>query len=155
MSLKNKSDELKEKAKELEKEAALIKELKEKFPDLEEYSNRWNHVHYCSKMIIPKCDKFNMTHSCGCCYDSMLYVKPYIKYKDIKIHSDPVEITVGNQSNYDGVDNEWHDDWEKKLIDLGFSDGLINAVRNRADKDKKSLELWHEYQAKLDALDDE
>ena len=140
--------------KELKKKAKLLEDLKKAFPNIREYKNRWGHVHYCTKDVIPMVDAFESIHDCGCCEDSPLYIKPYILFGDGKtrIYTDPVEICVGEKCPWTYGDR-WDENWYEKFEQLGFSNDFIGRVEENYLKDKKRLEAYEQYQAELDNID--
>lgn len=107
------------------KDLELKKELLENFPDLELHSLRWS-TQYSSKSINKIVTEFYKKNSCGCCLDSVIKIRPYIKYKNVYIFTNPVEFDIGENSEYNGPN--YLDNWKDKFIETEINPILINKV---------------------------
>ena len=69
-------------------------------------------------------------HSCGCCADAALYIRPYIERKvlgkSVRIYSQPETFCVGERAYNGGyhVDS----DWREKLRNADIPEKLIERV---------------------------
>lgn len=124
-------------AKEIEQqqqELDQIKKLMELYPDLRKNVNRWKTVTYCSKTANSQCNDFGMRYSCGCCSDAAKMVLPFIETPYGKVHSDPVEFTIGSKDSSELLD------FEKHMTDSGIPKELIERIRKTYEKTEEEEE---------------
>ena len=129
----------------IEQEIETLKKVVEKFPDLKEYKGRWQ-SYYTSGEALKLADKINVNHSCGCCPDAALYVKPYLEYLGIKIFCPKPEICIG-EGTYSGPDNI-DDNWKEILEKEGVTSPKIYELVS--DLVEENAKEWKECEADKD-----
>lgn len=142
-----------EKAKEeLKIKTETINAVLSKFPDADVYKNRWDREFYNSKTANSQTTNIEISRSCGCCTDAVIYAKPYLIINDIKIYSNPVEIYIG-ECDYDGLEH-YDANWEKLLKNENISDIAINSIREKIKKANDKIEAHDRYLNELEEINE-
>lgn len=114
-----------------------LRKLLHLFPDLDEYTDRWNRKYLVHKdCLIPT--HVHLSFGCGCCPDSFLLVYPYTEIKiTLGLEVDPktevfhiyrpeISYPVGNNNDGNGVMPL--PNWEKILQEKNIPQSLIKVV---------------------------
>lgn len=121
--------------KAMQKKLAEIENIKNLFPDVEVFTDRWQKKYYKSKSVNAIVDQWDYHASCGCCPDAAIYYRAYIEFNGINIYSDPVQMYVGNQSysHYDKIDptKNWKENIEKYGLNKKIEEEIIKSVERR------------------------
>jgi len=120
--------ELNEKIIELRSEANTLEKILEKFPDLREDKDRWNTIRLYSRKINNIADEVCIHHSCGCCPDSCLLVRPYKTFHGKPIFSDPTHFVIGQKNDW-GYGEISYNEWENKLVEEDINQSIIDKIR--------------------------
>jgi hypothetical protein len=99
--------------------------LIERFPDLKENKNRWNHVRLSSKLVNSSTNDAEIKHNCGCCDDSPLEVWPYAEIEGLRVFSDPASFTVGQKS---GLGDIPYPGWDERMRKSNIPQIVIDRV---------------------------
>lgn len=118
-------ERLKNEAKDLEKKAELLEHLLVTYPDLERFTDRWHREYFCSKKVNEQATEYESCHSCGCCSDSALLIKPYIIDNTIRIYTNPYCVAVGEKGYRGDIP---HREWEDRLRKAGYRQEIIDGV---------------------------
>jgi len=97
------------------------------YPDLNISIDRWNKIKYYSNLANENVTNCDIYYSCGCCYDSMIKVSPYIQTQYGRIYSDPSQFLIG-EKNCDGPDLQ-DNNWEQILLDHKIPTLIIDKVK--------------------------
>jgi len=135
-----------------EKKLIQVKHLLESFPDLEIQTDRWDRERYSSAKVNSLADHVDMRHNCGCCADSPLEARPYIRFEDDQlIFSNPDFFFVGEKNVSHGFDDPT-EGWEAHMRAAGISEAAIVLVHEYF---KSQIEARRsELQSALDCLED-
>jgi len=110
-----------------------IKELITQFPDLERYPDRWGNVRYGTTAVNAIAAEYEMNHSCGCCRDAALIIRPYIKLANGQIvYSKPAEFFVGNGKSW-GYGDVPKEGWREYMGKCNIHPKIIAAVQSHFD----------------------
>jgi hypothetical protein len=107
--------------------AIAIKQLLTTYPDLKRHKSRWGEERYCSPMFNTSVTDCEITHACGCCPDSAIYVWPYLEKDGHRLYAYPIPFHVG-EANYGNGENSL-DNWEDKLRSAHIPDHIIQKVQ--------------------------
>ena len=124
---------------------ATLKKLQEYFPDLGYSIDRWNYFRLHSARVNTIATEADIHHSCGCCSDSPLLVRPYVNKDGQKIYCIPESFNVGEKS-YSGGDRP-NSGWVKDLQDAGITKEVIEIVKEYFKQEKEC------YEDELDSFD--
>lgn len=132
------SDELERRARlrsKLKEEAAIAAlkwKLFNQYDDLCESTDRGDNVRLCSKHVNSITNRTVIYHTCGCCPDAGLIVRPYIRFYDgdyyVNVFSDPPSFDIGQQVEF-GEGDEPYEGWEQRLKDHDIPDKVIEEVK--------------------------
>jgi hypothetical protein len=126
---------LSEKLDQQEAEIAKRRKLLRRFPDLREQVDRWKTVRLYSKAVNAIAVEAQIHHTCGCCADAPLVVRPYVRVDGECIYSDPPEIYIGHR-NYWGGGDVLVPDWRHRLSEAGLSAEVAEIV-SRCGKEEE------------------
>jgi hypothetical protein len=128
-------------------QADQIESLLKEYPDLRQFTGRWNKVAYYSKSVNTKVDRFDLRHNCGCCNDSPLELWPYLETPGGNVYSDPPKFIIGEKHWIAGDRSEVG--WKESLKTAGLPETIIGAVsmhfRKCADERRVMAEDDNEY----------
>jgi len=142
-------EELKTKYREADQALTIINILIHDFPDLDIKHTRWGDILLHSKSVNDDVDDCVICHSCGCCNDSPLLVRPFKSFilnnVVTKIYSNPPEFCIGEKMitpvkirDSDGDEKyateEIRADWIKILKTEHISDKVIEKVAKYANE---------------------
>ena len=139
---------MEDKIQKLEAEAAQLKKLKAKFPDLTENRDRWGRVRLSAKSANALTTDIYTHHSCGCCNDAPFLARPYLKYEGAEIYSEPASVCIGEKST-SFYGDYWDDDWREKLSAIGIPETTIDKLNEAYEKDKRRRDAYNNYQEEL------
>jgi hypothetical protein len=116
-----------------------IKELIKQFPDLTRYRDRWEHIYYGSATVNSIATEYEMEHSCGCCSEAALIIRPYIELNDNqliynknsikqRIYSKPAEFFIGNKNPFSDLKYKPKEDWKDWMLKESIHPKVIEAV---------------------------
>ncbi len=115
--------------------------LKKEFADLDCDIDRWQHRRFKSALVNAQATNFDINHSCGCCYDAALYIRPYlertINNNVFKIYSNPLTFSVGWKSSggYE-VKLEWSEPMKKANIASNIISKIESFLNDNKDYDE-------------------
>lgn len=118
-----------------QKTVAEVTALKERFPDLHVTVDRWARKRYSSKLVNPIADQVDMQHNCGCCADSPLEARPYIRWNGVSVFASPDHYRVGEKTS-SGLDDPY-EAWEAGMRDYGISETAIQLVGEYFEEQKR------------------
>lgn len=124
-----------DKIKKFEKELSELKRAKDLFLDIEIERDRWSTERLSSESVNEKADRVYFHHSCGCCADSPLLARPYIKVDGINIYSKPASFYIGhlNEYGYGEIESEG---WEDRMRESNISEEAIRKTRQYLDENQ-------------------
>jgi len=134
-------------------EAAKLKELALRYPDLKKRVGRWNKVAYYTRDVNTQVTRFDIRHNCGCCNDSPLEIWPYVESSAGNVYSDPPSFQVGER-HWMGGDRPY-DGWQKSMRDAGIPESIVGAVsmhfkQSREDRIASAVEDGDVYEEKAE-----
>lgn len=127
-----------EKIHSLQARLDFYKKLYDELPDLEEIKGRWEATYLVSKSVNPRCHKFSMKNSCGCCRDSALVVTFSADINQVAVFSDPPEFVIALRDNGVATPVE---NWKENLQKHNLPQSLIDAVERRLQQHMKKKEI--------------
>jgi hypothetical protein len=111
-----------------QRELDAITELRREFPDLETDKDRWGRVRYMAKSANPRVNEVLFHRNCGCCPDSPLHARPYLKLvSGVEIYSNPCNVMVGSPSEW-GYGFRERDGWRKTYEEAGVNPAIIKRI---------------------------
>jgi hypothetical protein len=115
-----------------------IKALISQYSDLTRYPDRWGNVRYGTTAVNAIAVEYERNHSCGCCRDAALIIRPYIKLADGQIvYSKPAEFYVGNGKSW-GDGDVPKDGWKEYMEKCNIHPTIITAVERHFELYKNS-----------------
>lgn len=136
MTIEKEIQELQQKAGDLVRSAALLRQLQEAFPDIEKHVGRFGWQVYASASVNAQVTDCDIRHSCKCCHDSPLKLHPYIQTEHGKVYSNPSTFVIGERRTYD-VDSP-KAGWKQLLRDAGIPEIIVQQAEKRFT-DQKAL----------------
>lgn len=129
-------EDKREEISKIQKEIETLEILLKKYPDLERHVDRWRTERFMSKQINSIADKCYFAHSCGCCNDAPLFVRPYIIDEETgaEIYSNPAQIFIGEKNPYPVPGRVYKPeradpDWEEGLKKHNISQIVIDKTQ--------------------------
>ena len=102
-------------------------DLGTRIEDLDWSNDRWNNKYWYSKSVNSLCTDIEISHSCGCCRDSRLQVRPYAIIDGRRIFSDPVVFGIG-EKNECGIGDRPDSNWFMKLRESKIPENTIIKI---------------------------
>lgn len=132
---------LKEKIQTLEKEAAELRILLEKYPNLREEKNRWGVGRLISPDINGK-DDLEITYesSCGCCSDAFLIFHAIVRENNHIIYTDPMDL-ISRDSLELIKENEIREHLSSFKIHPTVQEEILKEIRLTRDKAQNEYEM--------------
>lgn len=130
--MKNTEDELKRLQAEissLNAELHQLMSIRAQFPDARVHTSRWNVKRICSAAVNALAVDFEYGHSCSCCPDAGLMVRPYIDTEHGRVHTDPPIFYIGEKMH--GGRDRLFFDWDEGLRQANVSAGLIEKISSK------------------------
>lgn len=128
MSMERHIEQLQKEQSKAQKELDTIEKLKSEFPDLEVDTDRWGHKRYMAKSANTRVTDVLFHRNCGCCSDSPVHARPYLKLEDgTTIYSNPCNVWIG-EPTWGGGFREYPD-WEKRFWEAGISLDAVKSIR--------------------------
>jgi hypothetical protein len=128
---------IQEKLTQLKKEAERLDNLTKLYPDLEEYTGRWERSVVCSVSVNGLVTDFDSRFNCGCCSDSPWEVWPYLKTPYGRVYSNPARFSVGTKYDHDiAIPDK---DWKKDLLRAGIADTVIEKISEVFEQNRTIL----------------
>lgn len=120
-------------------ELGRIHRLRQTFPDLEADTDRWGRVRYMAKSANARVDHVMIHRNCGCCPDSPIHARPYLKFEGEEIYSNPCSAMVGRPSIWGyGFEEDPH--WRKAYEDAGINPQILAEIQRYVDSRKEDDE---------------
>ena len=130
--------DLKTKIEKQQSDLKRLEKILEKYPDIREEKDRWEHIRLCSKSANSLANDVEIRHSCGCCEDAALYAYPFIEIDGETIYCDPCRFYIG-QKNYGNGEVEEYG-WKNELIKHGIPQIISDKIRDNFDANKPVYE---------------
>ena len=135
-----------------QRELETIAALREEFPDLETDRDRWGRVRYMAKSANARVTDVMIHRNCGCCADSPLHARPYLKLNNgTYIYSNPCDVMVGEPYSWGDGFREY-DGWKKTYTEAGINPEVIEQIERHIgylsrdddddDDDDEEDETW-------------
>jgi len=126
--LTNHIEKLQKEQTKAQKELDFISELRLEFPDLEVDTDRWRRTRYMAKSANPRVNEVLFHRNCGCCPDSPLHARPYIKLSNgTYVYSSPCNVMVGEPYGY-GDGFKEYEGWRGKYVEAGINPAVIKSI---------------------------
>lgn len=133
MTMQQHIDKLQKEAQKARQEVHQIEELRKEFPDLETDRDRWGRIRYMAKSANARVNEVLIHRNCGCCADSPLHARPYLKLDNgIEIYSNPCNMMVGEPYAYGSGFREY-DGWRKKYEEAGINPQVIERIQSHIE----------------------
>jgi len=128
MTISTHMDSLRKEQDKAQKELNFIAELRQEFPDLETDKDRWGRVRYMAKSANPRVNEVLFHRNCGCCGDSPMHARPYLKLSNgTEIYSNPCNVMVGEPYAYGDGFREY-DGWKDKYVEADINAAVITRI---------------------------
>jgi hypothetical protein len=129
MPIANHIENLQKEQTKAQRELETITALREEFPDLEIDKDRWGRTRYMAKSANARVTNVLFHRNCGCCGDSPLHARPYIKLNNgTEIYSDPCNVMIGSPNDYGSGFYE-NDHWEQTYTEAGINPAILERIR--------------------------
>jgi hypothetical protein len=127
-------EQLKKEQTKAQHELDTIEKLKAEFPDLEVDTDRWGCKRYMAKSANARVTDVVFHRNCGCCSDSPVHARPYLKLEDgTTIYSNPCNVMIGEPTWGGGF---WeYEDWEKRYWEAALSLEAVKTIRRYIDRE--------------------
>lgn len=117
----------KEQAK-AQSELTFIEELRQEFPDLESHRDRWGRIRYMAKSANARVTEVMFHRNCGCCPDSPLHARPYLKLGNgTLVYSNPCDAMIGEPYAW-GDGFKEYEGWRAKYVGAGVNPQIIGHI---------------------------
>jgi hypothetical protein len=129
MGITNHIDQLKKEQTKAQRELDFITELRQEFPDLEAHTDRWRRVRYMAKSANARVNEVMFHRNCGCCADSPVHARPYIKLSNgTYVYSNPCDVMIGEPYSWGDGFREY-EGWEEKYVEAEINPAAIETIR--------------------------
>lgn len=132
MTILNHIEKLQKESAKAQAELGHIERLRREFPDLETDRDRWGRVRYMAKSANAKVDQVLFHLNCGCCADSPLHARPYLKFEGETIYSNPCNVMVGSPHAWGNGFSEGKG-WRKTYEDAGINPKVLEMIQRHVD----------------------
>jgi hypothetical protein len=107
-----------------------IREVQSRYTDLDVEIDRWKKERFKSPSANALVEYFESGYSCGCCTDSIKYVRPYMIVKcfsgtEFKVFSDPPQFVIGVR----GVEEDVITEFVTQMREKGISEVVIKKLQ--------------------------
>jgi len=127
---------------EAQRELDAIEKLRAEFPDLEVSTDRWGRKRYMAASANPRVNEVLFHRNCGCCADSPLHARPYLRLDDgTEIYSNPCNVMVGEPYAWSDGFREY-DGWREKYESAGVNPRIIERIQQHIDHLSGEDESW-------------
>jgi hypothetical protein len=127
-SLKRRVDELTKLVKDSQSELQQLEELQEQFPDLEVIKDRWGTMRFSAESANKLADNYYTKFGCGCCNDSPKFLYPYTLVNDVKVHTKPERVCIGEKDYYLKSGARHYSDLCERYDKYGLSAEIMRAL---------------------------
>lgn len=115
-----------------------LTQLKKEFADLDYEIDRWQHRRFKSALVNTLATNFDINHSCGCCHDAVLYIRPYIERtinnNTLKVYSNPLTFSVGSKAYGGGYRVKLA--WAEPMKKANIPENIIQKIGSFLDDNK-------------------
>lgn len=98
----------------------------EKFPDLEVFTDRWGKQRWGAKSANPHVTDYEYGHTCGCCSDTGILIRPYLECGGQRIYSNPSSFDIGEGRYSDS--RHFRFNYDEQFIKVGVNPELVKNL---------------------------
>lgn len=133
---------MKDHIEKLQKELNFINSLRNEFPDLEMDKDRWGHIRYMARSANSRVTEVFFHRNCGCCSDSPIHARPYLKFNGEYIYSHPCNVMIG-EPYIDGDGFREYEGWDDLYIKADINPAVLEKIKNYI-KEKSNFHFYEE-----------